>query len=297
MSKAVIAPSDEADRKATLLLLKQRMRGLFRHLPKALAGDEEAVHQMRVSGRRLRVALVLLAPKPGGRRTRRALATLRSLTRAAGTGRDLDVGVELLDSAPSDASTSDRALVRRRLRDARYRSRHRMAEALLDVDIARLRRDLRTILDCGTADILSALDRIEAMRDTLGGSILAGLERAQTSFEPETLHRVRRQARRLRYAAEVNDVLRGRSSEAPGLLKDVQERIGALHDNHVLAAWLARLASRPRAGNDALRAEARLLSEWFDSRCRACHRELVESGPAVRVARALEAMVESRPAA
>src|SRR5262249_59904130 len=135
------------------------------------------------------------------------------------------------------------------LRDARYRSRHRMAEALLDVDIARLRRDLRTILDCGTADILSALDRIEAMRDTLGGSILAGLERAQTSFEPETLHRVRRQARRLRYAAEVNDVLRGRSSEAPGLLKDVQERIGALHDNHVLAAWLARLASRPRPGN------------------------------------------------
>src|SRR5262249_29490756 len=153
--------------------------------------------------------------------TRRALAALRCLTRTAGTGRDLDVGVELLDSAPSDGSTPDRALVRRRLRDARHRSRHRMAEALLDLDIARLRRDLRSIVRRGTADTLSVLDRIEAMGGTLGGNILAGLERAQTSFEPEALHRVRRQTRRLRYAAEVNDVLRGSASEAPGLLKDV----------------------------------------------------------------------------
>jgi CHAD domain-containing protein len=293
----VIAPSDEPKRDATLLLLKQRMRGLFRLLPKALAGDEEVVHQMRVSGRRLRVALLLLARKPGGRRARRALAVLRSLTRAAGTGRDLDVGVALLDSIPSDPGRSDRPLVRRRLHDARYRSRHRMAEALLDVDIAGLRRDLRRIADRGTADLVSVLDRIEAMSDTLGGSILAGLERAQTSFEPEALHRVRRQARRLRYAAEVTDLLRGSSSEAPGLLKHVQERIGALHDNHVLAARLAALASRPRAANDAMRAEARILSEWFESRCRACHRELVESEPTARVAAALESMIESRSAA
>jgi len=293
----VIASSDEPNHKATLLLLKQRMRGLFRYLPKALAGDEEAVHQMRVSGRRLRVALLLLAAKPGGRRTRRALATLRSLTRAAGTGRDLDVGVVLLEAAPSDASTSDREHVRRRLRDARYRSRHRMAEALLDVDIARLRRDLRRIAGRGTADTLAVLDRIEAMGGMLGRSIFVGFERAQTSFDAEALYRVRREARRLRYAVEVNDALRGSSSAAPGLLKDVQERIGALHDNHVLAAWLSALASRPRGGSDALRAEARLLSEGFENRCRACHRDLLESGPAARVAAAIEAMVESRTAA
>jgi CHAD domain-containing protein len=284
-------------RDATLRLLKQKMRGLFRHLPKALAGDEEAVHQMRVSGRRLRIALLVLARKPEGKRARRAQAALRALIRAAGTGRDLDVGVALLDSTPSETPTADRALVRRRLRDARSRSRHRMAEALLDVDIAGLRRDLRRIADRGTADMVTVLDRIEALGDRLGGSIVAGLERAQASFEPEGLHHVRRQARRLRYAAEINDLLRGSPSAAPGLLKDIQERIGALHDNHVFAAWLSALASRRRGGSDALDAEARILSELFESRSRASHRELLDSGPAAVVAAALVAMVEARTAA
>src|SRR5206468_7819588 len=76
-------------------LLKQRIRSVFKHLPKGLAGDEHAIHQMRVAGRRLRVALPLFARKPGGRRVRRALAVLRALTRTAGASRDLDVSLEL----------------------------------------------------------------------------------------------------------------------------------------------------------------------------------------------------------
>ena len=42
-------------------LLTRRMRELFRVYPKALVGDVEAVHDLRVAARRLRVALVLLA--------------------------------------------------------------------------------------------------------------------------------------------------------------------------------------------------------------------------------------------
>ena len=61
------------------------MRGVFRHLPKGLAGDEEAIHQMRIAGRRLRVALPLVARKPDGRRVKRALGVLRELTRTART--------------------------------------------------------------------------------------------------------------------------------------------------------------------------------------------------------------------
>ncbi|HEY7513832.1 MAG TPA: CHAD domain-containing protein, partial [Vicinamibacteria bacterium] len=74
------SPKTDADK--TSLLLKERIRSVFRHLPKGLAGEEEAVHQLRVSGRRLRVALPLLARKPRGRRVKRALAILRDLTRA-----------------------------------------------------------------------------------------------------------------------------------------------------------------------------------------------------------------------
>ena len=46
----------------TAALLRDRVSRVFRELPGALAGEEEAVHQVRVTGRRLRVALPLLAP-------------------------------------------------------------------------------------------------------------------------------------------------------------------------------------------------------------------------------------------
>ena len=52
-------------------LLQERIRMLFRHLPHALAGKAESVHQMRVASRRLRLALPLLGRKPDGRRLRR----------------------------------------------------------------------------------------------------------------------------------------------------------------------------------------------------------------------------------
>ena len=86
-------------------LLRQRIRAVFKQLPKGLAGDEEAIHQMRVAGRRLRAALPLLARRPGGKRVKRALRVLRELTRAAGQSRDLDVSLELLQEhllAPKD---------------------------------------------------------------------------------------------------------------------------------------------------------------------------------------------------
>ncbi|HEY6554694.1 MAG TPA: CHAD domain-containing protein, partial [Vicinamibacteria bacterium] len=132
-------------------LLRQRIRAVFRHLPKGLAGDEEAIHQMRVAGRRLRAALPLLARKPEGRRVHRALRVLRELARTAGASRDLDVGLELLTDRLHAVSPVDpeQRLLRTRLRAARARSRTRMAEALMDLEIARLRRDLRAVVAKG----------------------------------------------------------------------------------------------------------------------------------------------------
>ncbi len=139
---------------AMTALLRERVRAVFRHLPKGLAGDEEAIHQMRVAGRRLRVALPLLAKKPEGRRVQRALRVLRALTRTAGASRDLDVSIELLAErlrsvAPLDA---EQRRLRSRLRGVRAYSRTRMAEALMDLEIARLRRDLRAVLGSGAED-------------------------------------------------------------------------------------------------------------------------------------------------
>lgn len=77
-------------------------------------------------------------------------------------------------------------------------------------------------------------------------------------FDPVALHRLRRQARRLRYAAEVNDALIGQDSGAPAAFKELQERLGAIHDNHVLGDRLSRVAARAKApGQAPLAAEAR----------------------------------------
>src|SRR6476646_11094474 len=72
-------------------VFRGKIRDVFSHLPKAMTGDEDAIHELRVAGRRLRAALPHLARKPEGRRVRRAILGVKELTRAAGASRDLDV--------------------------------------------------------------------------------------------------------------------------------------------------------------------------------------------------------------
>jgi CHAD domain-containing protein len=296
----VTPPSTNPTDDRVLPLLKQRVRGVSKHLPKALAGDEEAVHQMRVAGRRLRVALPLLAKKPKGKRVRRALRILRALTRGAGQGRDLDVSVLLLEErlAAFEELSPGQLAVRRRLRDARRRSRGNMAEALLDIEIARLRRDLRVAVKRGAEDLFTVLSRLRETRDTLGGAILAELAAIGDRFDPDALHRARRQARRLRYAAEVTDVIRGQPSGAADLLKELQERIGAIHDRHVLARWLIDMTARAEhRGQADVAAEGSALAAWFEEESRAKHRALLGRDPVEVVNQALQALGLARTAA
>ena len=134
-------------------LLRERVRRVFREFPGALAGDEEPVHQLRVAGRRLRVALPLFAGKSGGRRLRKARRILRDLTRAAGAGRDLDVLVAVFEArlAGLEEVSSEQRELRRRMKAARARSRGGLAAGILDLDIDGLRRHLRRIRSRGIA--------------------------------------------------------------------------------------------------------------------------------------------------
>jgi len=282
-------------------LLRQRIRAVFRHLPKGLAGDEEAIHQMRVAGRRLRAALPVLARRPEGRRVHRALRVLRDLARTAGASRDLDVGVELLTDRLSTVAPLDpeQKRLRTRLRAARARSRMRMAEALMDLEIARLRRDLRAVVGKGGEDAFSVRVRLRDVRDEQGEALLKGFETVGTRFDPEALHALRRRARKLRYAAEIGDLVRGGAeSKAPALWKSLQERIGHIHDLHVLAGWLgAQATAAERRGQTALAAAARAERTWAVSTAGTLHRHLLEARPTEIVTQALEAMGRARPAA
>lgn len=279
-------------------LLRERIRSVFSHLPQALAGNEERLHQMRIAARRLRVALPLLAQNPEGKRVRRALRGLRQLARTPGASRDLDVMLSLAEGhwRMPDALTDEGRVLRRRLLAARARSRRQMAEALLDLEIARLRRDLRAVLARGGEVLFAALVRLREARDRDGARALDLLAAVGESFDADTLHEVRISLRRLRYTAEVQDLLKGVRSGATRLFKDLQERLGQVRDAFVLSEWFARQAARSR-GQAALAREARALAMLFREASTRHHRGLLAARPDDLVRHALDEMGYGRTAA
>jgi len=262
-----------------------------------VAGQEEAVHQVRVAGRRLRVALPLLARKGDGRTVTRAVKVLRQLTRSVGAGRDMDVALGLFQDrfeALSRSSPEQRALLSR-LRNFRARSRSQVAEIIFDLDIDGLRRNLRRLLRAGAVDAPTALARAHALREEEGAALLRGFSQIGERFLPDPLHALRRRARRLRYAAEIEDVVRGDESRAPALWKRLQDSIGVIHDHDVLADWLEEQSRAATARSNQLLARAALRErQAFLSVARLLHRALLEMKPADIALRALMAMARGR---
>jgi len=230
-------------------LLTRRTRELFRVYPKALVGEVEAVHDLRVAARRLRTALVLLAGKPDGRRARRAGRTLHELAAAAGRGRDLDVSLEILEASPAGADPGNEKL-RRALSASRSRARVLSREALLDLEVARLRRDLRACAASTTVDRENVIGRVAALRQREEATIDRELSSKQRRPDADALHSARRAARRLRYAAEIVDLLDGTQSGAPDRWRKMQTRLGEIQDRRLLGVWLETRARRAAARSD-----------------------------------------------
>jgi CHAD domain-containing protein len=277
-------------------LLKRQITAVFKPLPRAMSGSEDDIHDMRVAARRLRVGLPLLARKPAGRRVRRALALLRALTRTAGGSRDLDVSLALYDARLHGLRRSAaQGLLRRRLAAARARSRARMAEALLDLEIAGLRRHLRAVIARRGEPAFTVAMRLRQARDAQGAALRAGCLELAGRFLPEPLHRLRIQARILRYTAEVGDLLRGRPSGAQAALRELQELLGQIHDCDVLARWLEAQAATSRArGQRALAAAAAAEAAFFAAAAREHHRSYLARGPVALLDTGLQAMGATR---
>lgn len=278
-------------------LLRDRVRRVFRFLPRALNADEDALHELRIAGRRLRVALPLLATRPEGKRVRRALKIVRQLTRTAGASRDHDVMVGLLDEGlkKAPAVTPAARLLRRRLVGARARSRRRMTDGLLDLEIATLRRDLRRLVARRGEAFFTVLVRVRRARDGEGDAAMTGLSRLE-AFDPDGLHELRIVVRRLRYTAELLDALRGQKSDAPPLLKQLQDHLGAIRDRWLVAEWArAQAARRTPQDPPEVRRAAAALHGAFKAESETQYHALLAAQPRDLLQRALNAM--GRPAA
>ncbi len=294
-----MAPPTNPDVRAALLL-EDRVKRVFRELPGAVAGHEEPVHQVRVAGRRLRVALPLLARKGGRRPMGRALRVLRKLTRTVGQGRDMDVILGLYEDrlANVKSATAEQRALLSRLRAARARARAQVAEDILDLDIDGLRRSLRRLLRNGAAEAPTVLGRVHALREAEAAELMRGFSHVGDRYLPDALHALRRRVRRLRYAAEVEGVVRGEESRAPVIWKRLQDGIGVIHDHHVLARWFDEQGRLAAARNSELLVRAaRRERRAFIGLARLLHRALLEAKPADLALRALQAMARGRPIA
>jgi CHAD domain-containing protein len=173
-----------------------------------------------------------------------------------------------------------------------------MAEALLDLEIARLRRDLRVLARRGDCGVFAVLRRIRELRDGKGAETLAVIAALGDRFDAVELHRLRRQVRRLRYAAELSGAVKGQVAPAAADFRILQDELGALHDTYVLSEWFRRQAESCRMrGDRAVGQAATARHERFLEACRAHHQAFLALLPADVVARALAAMGQSRPAA
>jgi CHAD domain-containing protein len=274
-------------------LLKRKVTTLFRHFPPALTGDEEAIHQLRVSGRRLRVALPLLVAKPEGRRAERARNLLRQLTQAAGSSRDLDVLLESYDEHLKElpSRSEEQKLLRHRLASARRRSRAHMVDNLLDLEIAQLRGDLAAMIARGGPTPSMVCERFSALSTREFQFLHDGFTKIGAQLDAQKLHALRRRARRVRYSVEVFDQVRNFESVAAKPWKTLQDLIGVIHDYHVLAEWFdAQAKSDRERGKEALAEAARDEAAWARTVMHRVHTEFLAADPIAIIARGMAAL-------
>jgi CHAD domain-containing protein len=248
--------------------------------------DPEAVHQIRVAIRRMRVALRVHRDAVGttGDELRAELGWLGG---ELGPVRDLDVLAERLAASggslgPADADGLSELLAA--LHEGRVRAREAL-QTMLDGDryrallraLAKLVRGSATTVD--TADLAEAVAERPSDPLALLDRPLRKLRRevlaAGSTPTDEQLHTLRIRGKRLRYAAELALGLCERRQRKPlrrliSTAKDLQEVLGDHHDTVTAENWLRESFAAHNGKQPALSGSAALVAG------RLLERELVQ---------------------
>ncbi|HEX8359543.1 MAG TPA: CHAD domain-containing protein [Longimicrobium sp.] len=233
----------------------------------------DALHAFRVALRRLRSTLRayrdLLHGVVRGKDRRR----LRDLARATGEARDAEVQVEWLAARLARARGAERDAVKEAMERARARTEgagEHLRVAVRDFPRERERlaarlRDYRTELRAGEAPggtlfRFELASRLRAEAEVLEAKLLAVTD----EDHQDEAHQARISLKRLRYLLEpVRDAVPG-AREVLRELKALQERLGEMHDAHVMLGQASLALADAEAGDpDAVRG-ARALRQRLD---------------------------------
>ena len=212
--------------------------------------DGAAMHELRVSLRRLRVALRAYAPFVAAGVPHKLRRRLRAVSHATGDVRDAEVQLEWIDSLRPGAGVAQRPgrrWVRAQLAARRRTAVRRVRQAALP-EFRQLDRRIRHRLG---QKALASCGKGSAARAGFAGAaaphvrrhiaVLAGqLGRIGSVRDMAGAHAARITAKQLRYLIE--PLVRGKEADAViGPLRELQDSLGKLHDRQVMARTLARL--------------------------------------------------------
>lgn len=247
--------------------------------------DSEGVHQMRVGVRRLRSALSFFAPVLPSRQRAGLRALLRPLAAALGPARDLDVFAEqwlapALGGRPDDAGL---VALDARVRALRAEQAERVQCALGSVHFPRLVLEIRhwvasrawrdQSLSADSAALFAPARVFAARRLERRHRKLRRLLRSLGTASAAERHRVRIEAKQLRYAAEFTmSLFSGRRARRYARrLAALQDVLGVAND----AAVAEQLAFRIAGADPAAHAAAGFVTGWA---AHAAHTELARLG-------------------
>jgi len=239
-----------------LVELRRLLAAWHAHEPGARLGhDPEALHQLRITARRIDATLGLFKQQlPMA--LLHARKTAKTVLRALGAARDLDVQLAELArycaGLPEHERTAAEPL-KARLEAERARARARMVRAL---DSEPTRRWLET-LSLASAQALAGngafADRAmvvmpERVRCRFR-KLRKSVRRLHTKSSMEDYHAVRRRAKQLRYAIESGAGMFGKpADETLRALRRLQDKLGAHQDAYMSRNRLAALAADPANG-------------------------------------------------
>jgi inorganic triphosphatase YgiF len=242
---------------------------LVRNEPAALAGNAEAIHQMRVALRRLRSALAAVKPMLSAEHYAWANESLKLLTRSLGAPRDWDVFAEDLLLPVAAALTEEKGvlrqlqtIVRRHRRRAYQEVRRAIAARETTALILRLSRwfEARAWRDQPVSEQSAQLVQpIEALAPVLIARRFRQVKKRSKRFKslaPTDRHRLRIACKKLRYTVDLLACLFDDKEVDAYVraLKALQDDLGYANDVRTAHAILSRLdndgegASLGRAG-------------------------------------------------
>jgi CHAD domain-containing protein len=233
------------------LLLRQQLAGWRALEPAVRSGaDPEALHQLRVTGRRMiaMLRIVEAAPLGGALRLRRRL---QSLLRASSAARDLDVQIAEFEALGGSPLTPGLQPLLERLHRQRARRRSQL-QRLLDAP--------RAVQLFGALEVMAGVSRPQRR----GRPVAVVVERlirhryrrvrraARTVAEDAAVarcHALRLETKKLRYLAEPFAALYGEPlQEFLRGLQRLQSLLGRINDAHHAMTTLETEAQRSRRG-------------------------------------------------